>query len=66
MRHQNELLARASAPKNPKPMLEQVLGDVVRGAVHGDSGKPQSVKAELTLPNGSTGAIVGTVSPAVN
>lgn len=64
MRHQNELLARASAPKDKKPLLEAVLGDVVRGAVHGDSGKPQNVNATLTLGNGLTGDIEGKVSIA--
>lgn len=64
MRTQNELLARASAPKQPKPVLDTVLTDLVRNATHGsveDGSKGQTLKATVTLANGLGGEINGAV-----
>lgn len=60
MRHQNELLARASAPKNPKPTLDQAFGEVVARHVNGGgTGDGLKLKASLALDNGMSGEISG-------
>jgi transitional endoplasmic reticulum ATPase len=57
MRTQNELLARAIAPKDPKPMLDQVLGKIIR-----DNAGDQRISAEVAFPNGSKGQVEGRVA----
>jgi transitional endoplasmic reticulum ATPase len=58
MKTQNELLARAIAPKGAKPAIEQALGDLIRR----NAGDQRLVGAEMTLPNGSKANLEGRVA----
>lgn len=64
MKTQNELLERASRPKNPPAALDQALGDLIEARVHGNDG--QKVKADLLLENGMSGQVNGKVSLRAN
>lgn len=59
MRHQNELLARASAPKEKAPTLDVVFGELVQKNA-GRSGA--TVNASVELDNGLSGSIDGKIS----
>ncbi len=62
MRTQNDLLARASAPKNPRPTLDQAFTDVVKAAQNGGTaGEGMKINAAVALANGLGGEITGTV-----
>lgn len=61
MTSQNELLARASAPKPGRPALDVALGDVVRAAVvPGSAGGAAKVVGTIEL-NGDEGSIEATI-----
>lgn len=57
MTKQNELLARASAPKPGKPALVEALSDVVRASVLPGGADATKVRGEMLLENGLKGTL---------
>lgn len=59
MRTQNDLLARASAPKDAKPTLDQAMGELIARNSNGGEKGGLKLQGSVALDNGLNGSVTG-------